>query len=580
MKIRLPVEKPQLIKCLILSILLNFIVIAPAASQDALIVNYPEGGTAQAGRIKVEVSLPSTFVPQSVKFWWGVEDWKISKLDGAKTYSILDNPAQYQQLGIRALENGLEGLVEVKTRDLGRKIELNFLSMIAVKVAVNVVVKSNDGKNLTLSAPITFKFQSSKAETGTVANIPEPDKFSMDVNNPAPGSATSTKISLSLGPNAPDTMAIDQTSYKFGKNYWVFRVSKSGAPLSPAQELSPLRDSKTWATFQITQTSYKLAGAIFRVVSGQVFPELDHLPRSNLAYDLCGSCMSGFPIWSYFYQDFEYQIPFKEKPQELIKFQWTNGPFSDLTSNWKNPTKTIINDNNYGYEEFFFRFQRDISKLPENAICEATNVDLQFQKSNKWVSVWSLQDYGNNAPFDRFSYRNCIDTSRNENGQTYSSNISQDYMNTADTLPYPSPELPNGSYKFRFALKVKYLDEKNQIIGKESEETFESFPVKYIFTPEEPTLEVNVSYPRLVAYKSRNLVTVTTSPKLNGSCRYYLFNRIRIDVGGAKLQNGKSKLTVQALSMNVGNGLASSITVVCKAGNLEGTGGVAFFVSK
>lgn len=564
-----------------LSILFSSLGFTPVIGQESLTVTFPDGSTAPAGRLKVEVSVPNTFDPQSVKFWWGVENWKISKLDGTKTSSIMDKPAQFEALKVRAFENALDGMIEVSIRDLGRKVELNFLSMLAVKVSVNVVVKAyNNGKELSITTPITFKFSPSSAETGVVANIPEPDRFSLDVNNPDPGSATSTKVSVSLGTDAPDTMALDATSVAFGKSYWVIRVSKNGVPIGPVKELSTSKSSKVWATFDITQTSYKAAGAIFRVVSGQVFPDLDHLKKSNLANDLCGSCMSGWPVYTYFYRDFEYKIPFKEKPLNLIKFQWTSGEFSDLTNNWKNPTKTIINDNNYGYERFYFRFQRDITKLPPNAVCESAIVDLQYQKSGKWISVWSLKGYGGNAPAGGFTYLNCLNTSLNENSQTYFSMISPDYMNTADTLPYPSPELPNGDYKFRFALKIKYLDEDERIVGPELEETFESFPVKYIYTPDDPTLEVDVTYPRLVAYKSKNVASVTTSPKSNGKCNYYLFNRIRIQVGSAKLVNGKSKLTVQALSMNVGNGLATSITVVCKAGNLEGTGGVAFFVTK
>jgi hypothetical protein len=564
-----------------LSILFSSLGFTPVIGQESLTVTFPDGSTAPAGRLKVEVSVPNTFDPQSVKFWWGVENWKISKLDGSSTSSIMDNPDQFEALNIRALENALDGLVKVDIRDLGRKVELNFLSMLAVKVSVNVVVKAYDnGKESSITTPITFKFSPSSAETGVVANIPEPDRFSLDVNNPDPGSATSTKVSVSLGTDAPDTMALDATSVAFGKSYWVFRVSKNGVPIGPVQELSASKSTKVWASFDITQTSYKVAGANFRVVSGQVFPDLDHLQKSNLAWDLCGSCMSGWPVWTYFYRDFEYKIPFKDKPTNLIKFQWTTSEFSDLTDNWKNPTKAVVNDNNYGYERFYFRFQRDISKLPANAFCESAIVDLQYQKSNKWTSVWLTKDYGRNGPTGGFTYLNCIDTSLNDNGQTYMSMISKNYMNVADSLPYYSPELPVGNYKFRFALKLKYIDENKKTIGQEWEETFDSFPVKYIFTPDDPTLEVDVTYPRLVAYKSKNVASVTTSPKSNGKCNYYLFNRIRIQVGSAKLVNGKSKLTVQALSMNVGNGLATSITVVCKAGNLEGTGGVAFFVTK
>jgi hypothetical protein len=566
---------------LLLSMLFSSVGFTPVLAQEALTVTFPDGSTAPAGRLKVLVSVPNAFDPQSVKFWWGVGDWKISKLDGSKTSSIIDNPAQFNALNVRAFENALDGMVKVSIRDLGRKVELNFLSMLAVKVSVNVVVTTEiKGKLSSITTPITFKFSPSNAETGVVANIPEPDKFSLDVNNPDPGNATSTKVSVSLGDDAPNTMALNATSVAFGKSYWVFRVSKNGVPIGPVKELSASTSSKVWASFDITQTSYKAAGAIFRVVSGQVFPDLDQLKKSNLANELCGACRSGWPVFTYFYRDFEYKIPFKEKPLNLIKFQWTTSDFSNLTDSWKNPIKAVINDNNYGYERFYFRFQRDITKLPPNAVCESAIVDLQYQKAGKWISVWSIKGYGGNAPAGGFTYLNCLNTSLNNNSQTYFSRISPDYMNTADTLPYPSPELPVGDYKFRFALKIKYFDEDERIVGPDLEETFESFPVKYIFTPDDPELEVSVTYPRLVAYKSKNIVSVTTSPKSNGTCSYYLFNRIRIPVGKAPLVNGKSKLTVQALSMNVGNNLATSITVVCKTGNLEGTGGVLFFVTK
>ena len=178
---------------------------APASAQDVLTVTFPDGSTAPAGRLKVVVSVPNTFDPQSVKFWWGVNDWKISKLDGSKTSSIMDKPAQFEALDVRAFENSLDGMIEVRIRDLGRKVELNFLSMLAVKVSVNVVVKAyNNGKELSITNPITFNFSPTNAETGVVANIPEPDKFSLDVNNPDPGNGTSTKVSVSLGDDAPD----------------------------------------------------------------------------------------------------------------------------------------------------------------------------------------------------------------------------------------------------------------------------------------------------------------------------------------------------------------------------------------
>ena len=574
--------------CLLLSMLFSSVGSTTVLAQEALTVAFPDGSTAPAGRLKVVVSVPNTFDPQSVKFWWSIRDWKISKLDGSKTSSIMDKPAQFEALGVRAFENALDGMVEVRGRDLGRKIEFNFLSMLAVKVSVNVVVTTEiNGKLSSISTPIAFKFSPSNAETGVVANIPEPDKFSLDVNNPDPGNSTSTKVSVSLGDDAPDTMALNETSVAFSKSYWVFRVSKNGVPISPVMELSPSKGSKVWATFDITQTSYKAAGAIFRVVSGQVFPDLDHLKKSNLANDLCDRCMSGWPIFTYFYQDFEYKIPFKEKPLSLVKFQWTTGDLSDLTNTWKNPTKTIVNDNNYGYERFYFRFQRDISKLPANAVCESTIVDLQYQKSGKWISVWSLKanskrEYGGNGP-EGYSYLNCLNTDLNSHGSGRDHLNANYWVNSYGSIegsPYPSPELPNGDYKFRFALKIKYFDEDERIVGPELEETFESFPVKYIFTPDDPELEVSVTYPRLVAYKSKNIASVTTSPKSNGTCSYYLFNRVRIPVGKAPLVNGKSKLTVQALSTNVGNNLATSITVVCKSGNLEGTGGVAFFITR
>jgi hypothetical protein len=377
-------------------------------------------------------------------------------------------------------------------------------------------------------------------------------------------------------------MSIDASSYKYQRSYWVLRINKSGSPLGPLTKITPTGGAPVWAKFQISQDSYKTAGLYFRVIFGQVFPQLDRIKSSDLFYTVCPNC-SG-PIYSYFYKDFNYNIPFKLSSTSKIGFQWSTGDFSDLTATWKNPTKTITNDNMYVLNRFYFRFQRDVSRFPPDAVCERTIVDLQYKKGSNWISVWTDKSFGySGAPSGAseaggYEYLNCLDYTKNVNGLTLVSSVSQQYMNIDDIMPYPSPELPVGAYSFRFVLKNQYIDSSDVLIGPISQEVITPFNVNYINTPAAPELNVKVSYPTQTLLGKRYLASVVTSSKASGNCSYYLFNRVRIPVGTASLKNGKSSLSVTAMSTNAGTGQASSLTVVCTSGKMTGTGYAIFYV--
>lgn len=558
--------------------------IETAQGQSALLFSSPPQKTADSGRYSVTVEVPKDFNPQSVKFVWSAKSIRLAKPDGTTTNSILDNIDLYAKLNETQLQDGLDGLVKILILDKGRKATFSFASIIGAKVSLVLEAEENDGGNgLSVSVPLQFTFLPNPNPENLVADIPQPDNISIEVNNPDPGNATITTVSVRVSDSSPTDMAIDASSYKYQRSYWVMRINKAGSPLSPLTKITPTGGAPVWAKFQISQDSYKTAGLYFRVIFGQVFPQLDRIKSNDLFYTVCPNCRA--PFYSYFYKDFNYSIPFKQSATPKIGFQWSTGKFSDLTSSWKNPTKTVVNDNGIpAYNSFYFRFQRDVSKFPPEAVCERTIVDLQYKKGSNWISVWTDKSFGySGAPSSAskaggYKYLNCLDYTKNENGLTLESLVSQQYMNIDDIMPYPSPELPVGVYSFRFVLKNQYLDASEEPIGSTFEESVTPFSVKYINTPDAPKLNVKVSYPVQTMLGKKYLASVVTSPKASGNCSYYLFNRVRIPVGTASLKNGKSSLSVTAMSTNVGTGQASSLTVVCTSGKMTGTGGAIFYV--
>ncbi len=558
--------------------------IEPAQSQSALLFSSPPQKTADAGRYSVTVEVPKDFNPQSVKFVWSAKSIRLAKPDGTSTNSILDNIDLYAKLNESELQDGLDGLVKISILDKGRKATFSFASIIGARVSTVLEAQEDDGGNgLSVTVPLQFTFLPNPNPENLVANIPQPDNISIEVNSPDPGNATTTTVSVRVSESSPTDMSIDASSYKYQRSYWVMRVNKEGSPLSPLTKITPTGGAPVWAKFQISQDSYKTAGLYFRVIFGQVFPQLDRIKSNDLFYTVCPNC-SG-PFYSYFYKDFNYSIPFKQSATSKIGFQWSTGDFSDLTATWKNPTKTILNDNGIpAYNSFYFRFQRDVSKFPPEAVCERTVVDLQYEKGSNWVSVWTDKSFGySGAPASAseaggYEYLNCLDYTKNDNGLAGLSFASQQYMNIDDIMPYPSPELPVGNYSFRFVLKNQYIDSSDVLIGPIREEVITPFSVKYINTPAAPKLNVKVSYPLQTLQGERYLASVVTSSKAPGKCSYYLFNRVRIPVGTANLKNGKSSLSVTAMSANVGTGQASSLTVVCTSGKMTGTGFAAFYV--
>lgn len=562
---------------------LSVLGIEPAQGQSTLLFSSPPQKTADAGRYSVTVEVPKDFNPQSVKFVWSAKSIRLTKPDGTSTNSILDNIDLYAKLNETRLQDGLDGLIKISILDKGRKATFSFASIIGATVSMVLEAEEDDGGNrLSATVPLQFIFSPNPNPENLVANIPQPDNVSLEVNNPDPGNATITNISVRVSDSSPTDMAIDASSYKYQRSYWVLRINKSGSPLGPLTKITPTGGAPVWAKFQISQDSYKTSGLYFRVIFGQVFPQLDRIKSSDLFYTVCPNC-SG-PIYSYFYKDFNYSIPFKQSAMPKIGFQWSTGDFSDLTATWKNPTTTIVNDNIYAYSRFYFRFQRDVSKFPPEAVCERTVVDLQYKKGSNWVSVWTDKSFGySGAPSGAseaggYEYLNCLDYTKNDNGLTLESSVSQQYMNIDDIMPYPSPELPVGNYSFRFVLKNQYIDSSDVLFGPIREEVITPFNIKYINTPAAPKLNVKVSYPAQTLLGKRYLASVVTSSKASGNCSYYLFNRVRIPVGTASLKNGKSSLSVTAMSTNVGTGQASSLTVVCTSGKMTGTGYAIFYV--
>jgi hypothetical protein len=557
---------------------------AQVHAQSNLLFSTSPSKTSDAGRYSVTVEVPKDFNPQSVRFKWRANNLRLSQPDGTPLNSILDNVDSYSNLNVQELQDGLDGLIQVSISDKGRKATFSFASIIAARVSMSLEAEEADGGNgASVTVPLEFTFLPNSNPDTLVANIPRPDNVSLEVNNPDPGNASRTIVSVKVSDSSPTSMAIDASSRNYGRPYWVMRINKSGTPLSPLTKITPSGGTPVWAKFEISQESYQTAGLYFRVIFGQVFPQLDHLESNALLYQVCPSCQS--PIWSYFYKDFNYNVTFKHSVASKIGFQWSTDNFSDLKATWKNPTKTIVNDiGTLAYNSFYFRFQKDVSNFPPEAVCERTIVDMQYKKGSSWISVWTDKSFGRSgAPFSAYqaggySYLNCLDYTKNINGLSIESNVSQEYMNIDDIMPYPSPELAVGTYSFRFVLKNQYLDNSNQQIGSVSEELVSPFDVKYIDTPNAPKLNIQVSYPLQVLLGKKYTSSVVTSPKASGSCTYYLFNRVRIPVGTSSLKNGRSNLSVTAMSTNVGNGQASSLTVVCTSGKVTGTGGVAFYI--
>jgi len=123
-----------------------------------------------------------------------------------------------------------------------------------------------------------------------------------------------------------------------------------------------------------------------------------------------------------------------------------------------------------------------------------------------------------------------------------------------------------GTFKFR-------------IIEIESPESqIASFDVKYV--PKSAVkvikpLKVNVSFPKTVIFGDKYSIKVSTSPKVDGTCEYFIYYLRDISIGKSKLAKGISSLSWKA-SWPSEDG-KKSLKVICSATGYSGLGGAFWY---
>jgi hypothetical protein len=101
-----------------------------------------------------------------------------------------------------------------------------------------------------------------------------------------------------------------------------------------------------------------------------------------------------------------------------------------------------------------------------------------------------------------------------------------------------------------------------------------SFDVKYVPKPAAAVikpLKVNVSFPKTAIFGDRYSIKVSTSPKVEGTCEYFIYHLRDISIGKSKLTKGKSSLSWKAFWPNEDG--RKSLKAICSAKGYSGFGG-------
>ena len=590
----------------ILSLILgNFALLPIAHGTPKLTISESQPIKVLNGATTLTINLPSDFVPTSVNFDWQYRIIKITNLDGSATNSVFDSIRKFDwQDGIPNPVENLsiyerdyfqkpdEGMINLKITPKGRKATAVASSLIQAKIVFEISVTNEEGNaNETAKGTLIVDFFKSSDPSAIVAPLPKPDQLFIEVNNPNPGSSKKTKVSISVAENSPKIMSGNGVSYS--RSYFVQRVTPNGIPIGNIKKFD------NWFQVELTEDNYYAAGLVFRVYSTQIIPEFSYFRSNNLTKEICGSCYeNSTTIFTLMYQDFPIKVNFDKQPPSLTErnsknssllqtelsnymrdtFRWSDDPEVNLVLANSSP-KSIVNDIGYkGASEIYYKFQVDVTKFPSEATCLRTGLDIQFFENNKWTSVFSKKDYytGNTIygkPSEVF-FLNCLDINLNKNDYYYNEK-SENYINRS-LRGAPLPVLNLGKRNFRLIL-VNQFEMIDGTLGEVFEINAANFEVNYVKSSPPPTLKVYVSYPSNVLIGQKYLAIATTNPLKNGTCYYYLFNRVRIPVGSSSLKNGKSSLRITAFSSIPNSGRPNSLTVVCNSGNVSGTGGAYFY---
>jgi hypothetical protein len=336
-------------------------------------------------------------------------------------------------------------------------------------------------------------------------------------------SAIPTLVGISLDIDTPDpgndqvsefrakvnssSAAVEATSFKLSL------VSYSGQQV----DFDNYQSSGEWTTFQITAQNY-----------------IKQKPKLRLSW----YANSQGPGGEYFYRDYPVTINFKNTtPVGGYGFKWGYGtaakPVTTITlSEVQNPDLEI-----------------GISHLVDWATISSNveKVEFKYQLQTNYSSGWLANGSGRENGYNTITLTN----SRFTNG--YSEPTSGEFEinpNCGDPSAYC-----NATIQYR-------------IMEMASKKIVASFLVKII--PDKTKLRVTVSVPRQILFNALAKATVTTSPKVNGTCSFFRYSLGDIPLGSAKLKNGVSSLNFRAIWSSAGNSTAS-ITARCSGSGRSGS---------
>jgi hypothetical protein len=553
--------------------------------------------SAPAGDALFNLTLPADFVPTSVHFSWAAGTPKVTTLDGQSTNTTLSlTPPE------------LDGFIRVKISPSGRNATVHIYSMLAVQVTTQIVVTDSEAsKGKSISTSITAKFAENSNSDTTVAKIPVQDEIKVDINNPKTNGSPSTKVSIAISKDSPSSLQnFNPNLPNFGRSYSIQRVTSQGQPLGVSSGNTDNTGSEQkWFQVAVTQDNYLASGLVFRVFFSQAIPQFTGFGGNALSRLICeepGVCGNSAydshytVLWVKMYKDFNVTVDFAKQPNKASN---TNGASTDVVSNqikalvnsfrWSpyhgvvltnssaNPMK-ISTYGNADADGVYFYYRADITNFPTGALCLDTEPDLQYLDGSKWTSVWSDPNYKTLAqssfyePLGTNPHSICLDDSE----YSYTNSYDRSQVGSfSDNPGLPLPDLNYGEHRFRIVLKNQFRSTDTKI-GSPFDAISTVFRVKYVPTPVTPKLNVSVTYPRIVVLGKTYKATAKTTPASSGTCSYYLSNGVRVFIGSAALKKGTSTFSFPAMSSNPNSGQLASLTVVCTAGNLSGTGGTYF----
>ncbi len=571
---------------------------------------YTQPILANLGDAAFNLSLPSDFVPSSEHFKWVSSDPKITTLDGMQTNTLFDTYTDVKLPHEADVPDpATDGFVKIKIVGSGRNVTIHIYSMLSIQISTTVTVSDLETqKGKSVSTPISARFLESTNPDALVVKLPLPDNIKLDINNPKTMGSDTTKISVAIPQGSNSHLQTFNTNVpNYGRTFFIQRVTPTGQPMGGIENITPTASEQNWFQWNITQESYIGSGLTFRVYFTQAIPQFTGFGGNSLSSVICeypANCgnspydHSSTVLRVAMYKDFNVVLDFAKQPKkasfsstgitatiqnqiksETNSFRWTPYTGTLLSANSASPTKNITFGNSDADGIYYF-FKADLANFPANATCLDTEADLQYLSGKNWKSVWADADYSAIAansfytPLGKNPNSICLDSE----DSFYTNSYIPESNRTTD-VGLPLPNLKDGEHQFRIVLKNQFRNTDAKV-GTPFDAIAPVFKIKYVSPPPPPPkLKVTVTYPRIVVLGKSYIASVITSPTTTGSCDYFLFNGMRTLIGTKPLKSGISSFSFPAMSSNANSGQLSSLTVVCTAGKITGTGAAYFLAT-